>query len=223
MMTNLFSTFDPSTKFLFSINWISSLLGFIIIPMSMWTIPSRLIFFWKNIFSSLNNEIKILLNSENKMNTLFFISLFFFILFNNSFSLFPYIFPSNSHLTSTLSMSLPIWISFMMFGWLNNYKHMLAHLVPMNTPSILMPFMVLIESISNIIRPGTLAIRLSANLIAGHLILSLMGETGNKLTMIMINILILSQIILLTLESAVAIIQSYVFMVLSTLYSNEIN
>jgi F-type H+-transporting ATPase subunit a len=82
---------------------------------------------------------------------------------------------------------------------------------------------VCIETISNVIRPGTLAVRLTANIIAGHLLLTLMGNTGNSLSNFLLGLLVLSQIALLMLESAVAIIQSYVFAVLSTLYSSEVN
>jgi F-type H+-transporting ATPase subunit a len=100
---------------------------------------------------------------------------------------------------------------------------MFAHLVPQGTPSVLIPFIVCIETISNVIRPGTLAVRLTANIIAGHLLLTLMGNTGNSLSSIILSILLISQVALLILESAVAIIQSYVFAVLSTLYSREVN
>jgi F-type H+-transporting ATPase subunit a len=86
-----------------------------------------------------------------------------------------------------------------------------------------MPFIVCIETISNIIRPGTLAVRLTANIIAGHLLLTLIGNTGNAMPTLLVSLLVLAQIALLTLESAVAIIQSYVFAVLSTLYSREVN
>jgi F-type H+-transporting ATPase subunit a len=94
--------------------------------------------------------------------------------------------------------------------------------VPQGTPSILIPFIVIIETISNVIRPGTLAVRLSANIIAGHLLLTLLGNTGNSLSYIIVSLLIFAQLLLLILESAVAIIQSYVFTILSTLYSREI-
>ncbi|VEN36541.1 unnamed protein product, partial [Callosobruchus maculatus] len=97
------------------------------------------------------------------------------------------------------------------------------HLVPQGTPNLLIPFIVLIESISNIIRPGTLSIRLSANIIAGHLLITLLGRTGPSLSLFIINILIITQILLLILETAVSIIQSYVFVVLRTLYSREVN
>lgn len=152
-----------------------------------------------------------------------FISLFSLILFNNFIGLFPYIFTSTSHLTLTLSLALPLWLRFIIYGWFNHTQHIFAHLVPQGTPNVLIPFMVCIETISNIIRPGTLAVRLTANIIAGHLLLTLIGNTGNSLSSILLSLLIFRQIALLVLESAVAIIQSYVFAVLSTLYSREVN
>nr|QIV24813.1 ATP synthase F0 subunit 6 [Teispes insularis] len=222
-MANLFSSFDPSTNFSLSLNWISVLLGTILIPPFFWLIPSRINILWMNIILALHKEFKILMGNSNKGGTLIFVSLFTFILFNNFLGLFPYIFTSTSHMTLTLSLALPLWLTFMIYGWLNYTTHMLAHLVPQGTPPILMPFMVCIETISNIIRPGTLAVRLSANMIAGHLLMTLLGNTGPKLALSMVSILIIVQILLLILESAVAIIQSYVFAVLSTLYSSEIN
>ncbi|CRL08759.1 ATP6 [Clunio marinus] len=222
MMTNLFSIFDPSTSiFNFSLNWMSSMIGLILIPFYFWILPSRINKLWNVIVFNLHKEFKTLLKNKKGM-TLIFLSLFYFILFNNFLGLFPFIFTSSSHLSMTLTLALPLWLSFMIFGWINNTNHMFSHLVPQGTPSILMPFMVLIESISNLIRPGTLAIRLSANMIAGHLLMTLMGNTGNMLSLFMLNLLIFSQIALLILESAVAIIQSYVFAILSTLYSSEV-
>nr|APX40126.1 ATP synthase F0 subunit 6 [Chaetocnema arida] len=224
MMMNLFSSFDPSSNFNLSLNWTSTLIGMMIIPPMFWVIPSRLNMMWMKIIMTLHKEFKILINNyKSKGSTLIFISLFSLILFNNFLGLFPYIFTSTSHMTLTLTLSLPLWLSFMIYGWMNNTIHMLAHLVPQGTPPILMPFMVCIETISNIIRPGTLAIRLSANMIAGHLLMTLLGNTGSSMPIIMLNMLIITQILLLMLESAVAMIQSYVFAVLSTLYSSEVN
>nr|AST10249.1 ATP synthase F0 subunit 6 [Leucochrysa pretiosa] len=225
MMTNLFSMFDPSTNiFSLSLNWLSSMLGIILLPYMYWLIPNRFSFLWNKILITLHNEFKTLLGpTGHNGSTFIFISTFSFIVFNNFMGLFPYIFTSSSHMAMTLSLALPLWLSFMLFGWINHTNHMFAHLVPQGTPSILMPFMVCIETISNFIRPGTLAVRLAANMIAGHLLLTLLGSTGPSMNLVLINFLLITQIALLTLESAVAIIQSYVFAVLSTLYSSEVN
>nr|YP_010326873.1 ATP synthase F0 subunit 6 [Olene inclusa]UNP54123.1 ATP synthase F0 subunit 6 [Olene inclusa] len=225
MMSNLFSIFDPSTNmFNLPLNWMSTLLGIWFIPYSFWLIPNRHLFMWNFILIKLHNEFKTLLkNNYFNGSTFIFISMFSFILFNNFLGLFPYIFTSTSHLTLSLSISLPLWLSFMIYGWINNTNHMFIHMIPQGTPSILMPFMVLIETISNLIRPGTLAVRLTANMIAGHLLMTLLSSTGNNLNYYLISLMILFQILLLILESAVAIIQSYVIAILSTLYSSEVN
>nr|QXT45647.1 ATP synthase F0 subunit 6 [Idaea simplicior] len=225
MMTNLFSIFDPSTNlFNLSINWISTMLGLLFLPYSFWLIPNRHYILWNFILNKLHKEFKTLLkNNYFNGSTLIFISLFSFVLFNNFLGLFPYIFTSTSHLTLSLSLSLPLWLSFMFYGWINNYQHMFSHMIPQGTPPILMPFMVLIETISNIIRPGTLAVRLTANMIAGHLLMTLLSSTGNNMNFFLILFLLMIQILLLILESAVAIIQSYVIAILSTLYSSEVN
>nr|YP_003204855.1 ATP synthase F0 subunit 6 [Mongoloraphidia harmandi]ACO92555.1 ATP synthase F0 subunit 6 [Mongoloraphidia harmandi] len=224
-MTNLFSIFDPSTSiFNFSLNWLSTFLGLLIFPMSFWLLPNRYLYFFNSIMMKLFMEFKTLLGlHKNLGSSIIFISLFMFILFNNFIGLFPYIFTSTSHLMFSLTLAMPMWLSFMLFGWMNYTNNMFTHMVPQGTPPILMPFMVCIETVSNIIRPGTLAVRLAANMIAGHLLLTLLGNTGNLLNKMMIMLLLVTQILLLMLESAVAIIQAYVFSILSTLYSSEIN
>nr|UHA55351.1 ATP synthase F0 subunit 6 [Kennelia xylinana] len=225
MMNNLFSIFDPTTNLLnLSINWISTIIGLMFIPYSFWLIPNRFMTLWNIILNTLHKEFKTLLGM-NGLNgsTFIFVSMFSFILFNNFLGLFPYIFTSTSHLTLSLSISMPLWLSFMFYGWINNSQHMFAHMIPQGTPSVLMPFMVLIETISNIIRPGTLAVRLTANMIAGHLLMTLLSSTGPNMTSYFVIFLILVQILLMILESAVAVIQSYVISILSNLYASEVN
>nr|AXS65984.1 ATP synthase F0 subunit 6 [Curculionoidea sp. 6 KM-2017]AXS65994.1 ATP synthase F0 subunit 6 [Curculionoidea sp. 5 KM-2017] len=224
MMMNLFSSFEPATLMALSLNWLSTLIIFTIMPSMYWLIPSRYQLFWIKVLLIIHLEFKTLIKSKiYKGSTLMFTSLFMFILLNNFMGLFPYIFTSSSHLIFTLTLSLPLWLTLMLFGWSQNTIHMFAHLVPQNAPNVLLPFLVIIESISNIIRPGTLAIRLTANMIAGHLLVTLMGNSGSSMSIFLLNILIVAQILLLTLESAVAIIQSYVFSILMTLYSSEVN
>ena len=224
MITNLFSRFDPTSRINnLSLNWIASLLALTIIPHIYWISPSRATITWAKATETLHKEFKTLLGPTNKGGTLIFVSLFFFIMFNNTLGLIPYIFTRTSHIAITLTLALPLWASFIIFGWFNHTKHMFAHLVPAGTPGPLTPLMVLIETVSNIIRPGTLAIRLAANIIAGHLLLTLLRNTGPTLSKRLLTILIISQILLLMLESAVAVIQSYVFAALSTLYAREVN
>lgn len=223
MITNLFSSFDPSTNFRIPLNWIRTSLFVIILFPNFWVINSKISKFFIQLKTTLHKEFKILLSKENKGASFIFITLFFFILINNFFGLFPYIFTSSRHLSITLTLALPLWLSFILFGWLKKTLHILAHLVPNGTPGPLIPFIVLIELVRNIIRPITLSVRLIANIMAGHLLMTLLGNQTAIATNIILVGLILTQILLLTLETAVAIIQSYVFAVLSTLYSREID
>jgi F-type H+-transporting ATPase subunit a len=226
MIRNLFSVFDPSTRTInLPLNWTRTFIGLIFIPVRMWLIPSRYFMTWNTLIVKLHNEFKILLgnNKKRRGSTLLFVSLFSLILFNNFLGLFPYIFTRTRHLTITLTLALPLWVRFILFGWINNTNHIFEHLVPQGTPPILIPFIVCIETIRNVIRPGTLAVRLTANIIAGHLLLTLLGNNGPTITRSLLWLLIIAQILLIILESAVAVIQSYVFAVLRTLYSREVN
>jgi len=223
MITNLFSVFDPSSSISSVSNWISSFIIFIIIYPIFWFIPNRINFILINILSTLHREFKILLGPTSfQGRTLIFITLFLLIIINNFFGLFPYIFTRTSHIVTTLTLAAPIWLSFILFGWINYIIYIFAHLVPQSTPNVLIPFIVLIESISNVIRPGTLAVRLAANIIAGHLLITLLGNQTARVSIIILPLLLIVQILLLLLESAVASIQAYVFAVLSTLYSREV-
>ena len=224
MITNLFSRFDPLASTLnLPLNWLSTFLGLLLIPLLFWATPNRWSLVWGGLISSLHKEFKTLLGPSNPGGTILFISIFSLIVFNNFMGLIPYVFTSTRHLRFTLALRLPLWLSLILFGWINHTQHMFAHLVPAGTPGPLIPLIVLIETISNVIRPGTLAVRLAANIIAGHLLLTLLGRTGPSLQYSLLSILLLAQILLLTLEAAVAVIQSYVFAALRTLYAGEVN
>nr|YP_009735118.1 ATP synthase F0 subunit 6 [Acropyga guianensis]QBG38617.1 ATP synthase F0 subunit 6 [Acropyga guianensis] len=220
MMMNLFSIFDPSTSCNCSLNWLSVNIIFILFPFQIWLIPSRFQMIFNLIMNYIFKEFKILIN-YSLSNMIMFLSLFLIIIINNFLGLFPYIFTASSHMSFCMSLSLTLWMSMMMFSILNYINDLFTHLMPQGTPYILMPFMVMIESISLIIRPITLAIRLTANMIAGHLLLSLLGSSNQISNNFTIYLIISSQFILFFLELAVSMIQAYVFTILMTLYSSE--
>nr|YP_009500679.1 ATP synthase F0 subunit 6 [Allocarsidara bakeri]AWU48822.1 ATP synthase F0 subunit 6 [Allocarsidara bakeri] len=224
MMMSLFSMFDPSATFNLPLNWIIMLTLLMLLPMKYWTIPSRINTCTKKITMTLHMEFNSLFNQTilKKGSTLIPITLFMWILINNISSNFPYNFCCSAHLSFSMSLSIPLWLSIIIFFWMNLTKTMLSHLVPSGTPNMLMPMMVIIEITSNIIRPMALAVRLTANLIAGHLLMALLGNTFN-LTSLHWPIILLIQTTFLLFELMVAIIQSYVFSVLMTLYSSEIS
>nr|YP_010863316.1 ATP synthase F0 subunit 6 [Microplitis manilae]WGS91494.1 ATP synthase F0 subunit 6 [Microplitis manilae]WUY11103.1 ATP synthase F0 subunit 6 [Microplitis manilae] len=222
MMLNLFSIFDSSTKIL-SLNWLSSLIGLFLIPQIYWIFYSRLLIFLNKMMILLWNEFKLVLNSKFNLNNLIYLLvMFLFFMMNNFMGLFPYLFTSSSHLIFSLWISLSFWLGYMLFGWIKNSMFMFIHLVPMGTPFMLMFFMVLIELMSNIIRPMTLCIRLVANMVSGHLLLTLLGNFISNFLSIYFFVLII-QMMLLFLEMVVSLIQSYVFTILLILYLKETN
>jgi len=222
MITNLFSTFDPASSLNYSINWIRTFLGLMIIPYPFWIIPNRIRVLFNSIIYKLHFEFKLLLGNKSNGISLLLISLFIFILINNFIGLIPYIFTRSRHLAFSLTLALPLWLRIIIYGWLQNTNSIFAHLVPRGTPNLLIPFIVLIETIRNIIRPGSLAVRLTANIIAGHLLIRLLGNKSLDTESYLLIIIITIQIILIIFEAAVAIIQAYVFSVLTTLYSREV-
>nr|UZZ43913.1 ATP synthase F0 subunit 6 [Ecnomus sp. XG-2021] len=219
MMTNLFSIFDPTS--MINMNWLMPIMILILMMPSYYMLSNRINIMFKYINSLMIKEYKI--NINNNKFIIIIISMFFFIWLNNLMSISPYIFSSTSHLQINMFLAMPTWLSIIIMGWILNINHMLTHLVPQSTPMILIPFMVCIEIISNIIRPITLTVRLTANLIAGHLLLTLLSKINLNINSMMMPLIIMSQMILLMLELSVAIIQAYVFTILMSLYFMDIN
>nr|YP_010227777.1 ATP synthase F0 subunit 6 [Schlechtendalia peitan]ARW70226.1 ATP synthase F0 subunit 6 [Schlechtendalia peitan]UDD86534.1 ATP synthase F0 subunit 6 [Schlechtendalia peitan] len=217
MMMNLFNIFDPSTTFLnLEMNWISTMFIIIIIPNFLWLMPNRINMIFNILLNMLNKEMLMLFKSKNfKSPSFMFISLFMFILLNNFISLFPYIFSSSSHMIFSMSLAIPFWLFYIIISIFKNTKNMISHLIPLNTPIYLAPFMTLIETMSILIRPLSLSIRLTANLIAGHLLMTLLNFNS------LMFIIIFMQMFMMMFELCVAIIQSYVFSILTSLYSSE--
>ena len=205
------------------INWISVFICIFFFPQIFWLINSQLSKSFLNIILFLKKELDAVFGEMIIPGTIYiFISVFFFIIFSNFIGLMPYIFTRTRHLSITLVLAFPIWLGTIVFSIIFQYNRLLAHLVPLGTPSFLIPIIVIIETVRNIIRPITLSIRLAANIVAGHLLLTLLGSQGPNVSIIIIIILMIRLILLLILEVAVACIQSYVFTILSSLYLNEL-
>ena len=225
-MTNLFSSFDPMVNiigFNIRLNWISRIIPILVLPQAYWITSSQIIKSIENIINYLHSELAAVFGLVALPGTIFtFLRFFFFIFFCNLIGLAPYIFTRSSHMSFTLTLALPIWLGRILFSMKNQYNRLFAHLVPTGTPGALIPVIVIIETVSNIIRPGTLSIRLAANIVAGHLLLTLLGSQGPNAQGIVLLVLMGRLILLLCLELAVACIQAYVFTILRSLYLNEL-
>nr|AKM69981.1 ATP synthase subunit 6 [Takecallis arundinariae]QXT60010.1 ATP synthase membrane subunit 6 [Takecallis arundinariae] len=217
MTTNLFNVFDPSTMIMnLELNWLSTMFTIMLIPNFLWMMPNRIKWLINKIFTMLNNEMLMLYKSKNtKSPSFLFISLFMFIFINNFLGLFPYIFSSSSHMIFSMTLAMPFWLFFIIMSMMKNTKNMIAHLIPLSTPIYLAPLMTIIETMSIFIRPFSLSIRLTANMIAGHLLMTLLNSNS------LMIIILLIQMFMMTFELCVAMIQSYVFSILSSLYSSE--
>lgn len=218
----MFRQFDPASSY-FSLNWLILLIPLIIAPLIFKVRPYRIVIFKIIIGNEINKEIEPH-RTKNMNNIKIFINtLFYFICISNIFSLLPYIYTPTSIPLITLSISLILWSTIIIYAWITSFKIICGHLLPTSTPLALSPFMVLIELISLIIRPFTLSIRLTANIIAGHLLITLLSSIGNYINgAISVGRFIMTQNLLVVLEIAVAVIQGYIFILLFTIYSSEI-
>lgn len=224
-MQNLFSIFDPNVIWLnLRLNWIASLILIIWIPSIYWLCKSKRVFLILMLTKTLEKEFKLNFGMIYRPgHTHWAIGLFLIILINNVIGLTPYTFTSTSHLSFSIRIAFSIWLGYIIYGIFINIGRFLAHLVPLGTPYILIPFIVLIELVRNLIRPITLSVRLAANLVAGHLLITLVRSPIVSRNYFIFIVLILVTYALLILESAVAFIQAYVFRMLRTLYLREVN
>lgn len=222
MITNLFSIFDPS---ILKINtaWIISLIPLLLVFNNFkFNINFKINKTIMIVFNFLSKELKALLAiSEKKFSINLIISLFFYILFINLIALIPFSFTPTAHLSISFTLSLTLWMSFILLGWSKNFYSIIVHIVPSGTPPQLINFIVLIELVRNIIRPITLSVRLSANIVAGHLLLRLLGNFCLSSPVILSSFPLV--IVLSILEVGVSLIQAYVLITLITLYSTEVH
>ena len=221
-MNNLFSIFDPNINFIglvYPLNWVRVTIIMFFLPSVFWLVKSQIHMVVLGVLKALTLEIEAILGHNTPPGSInILLALFFFIICSNFMGLFPYVFTGSRHLRYTVALALPLWLGAILWSWTFQYNHMFTHLVPPGTPGALIALMVIIETVSNLIRPGALAVRLAANIVAGHLLLSLLGGATSSLFSVVMVILLL----LVVLECAVACIQSYVFTILRTLYLNEV-
>lgn len=141
--------------------------------------------------------------------------------------LIPYSFTLTSHLIVTFSLSTAVFIGVNIIGFNIHSTKMLSLFLPSNTSFGLALLLVPIEFVSYIFKPISLGVRLFANLMAGHTLLKVI--VGFSWSMLLLDDLLfcmhivplLVLIILMGLELAVAVIQAYVFTILTCIYLND--
>lgn len=156
------------------------------------------------------------------------LTIFIFICICNVQGMIPYMATVTSYLSNTFYIALALFINII---WMmlrrNKIRFFLSLFMPSGCPVILLLLLIPIEVISYSFRVVSLSVRLFANMMAGHTLLKVIGgfswEMMSEISQVLINIIpILALFILTGLEFGVAIIQTYIFIVLSSLYLKDI-
>nr|YP_010252255.1 ATP synthase F0 subunit 6 [Desis jiaxiangi]QTX95128.1 ATP synthase F0 subunit 6 [Desis jiaxiangi] len=220
MMGSLFSVFDPVSYFGFSLNWLVMMFIFLFVPTKYYLIESNYKNFFFMVYYNFNKIFKEVAFPHHLMMSYICVMTFIYLALSNLLGLFPFIFTATAHPMVTMGWGVVLWVSFFLMGFLKNFVNSAAHLVPAGSPLLLAPLMVLIESVSHLIRPFTLSIRLAANMMAGHLIVGLLSSIS-LISFYGFFSSFFFQSILLILEFGVAVIQGFVFSILLLLYALE--
>nr|AJY78534.1 ATP synthase F0 subunit 6 [Schizopygopsis pylzovi] len=192
-------------------------------PLSRW-INNRLITVQGWFINQFTSQLMLPLNVGGHKWALLLASLMIFLVTMNMVGLLPYTFTPTTQLSLNMGLAVPLWLATVIIGMRNQPTVALGHLLPEGTPILLIPVLIIIETISLFIRPLALGVRLTANLTAGHLLIQLIATAVFVLLPIMPTVAVLTATVLLLLtllEIAGAMIQAYVFVLLLTLYLQE--
>ena len=182
--------------------------------------PSRLQVASEMGFSFINNLIADTAGKEGKKFFPLVFSLFMFILFGNLFGMIPYSFTFTSHIIVTFGLALGVFIFVTLLGFIKHGLKFFSFFVIPGLPIYMLPLLIPIEVISYLSRPISLAVRLFANMLAGHTLLKVFAGFVSALGFF--GILPLVFIVALTgLEILIAFLQAYVFAILTCLYIND--
>nr|ARR28361.1 ATPase subunit 6 [Palea steindachneri] len=202
----------------------------IIMPTTMWPtqnnrwLNNRLLTLQLWVVNMTTKQLMLPLNKPGYKWSITLMSLMILLLTINLLGLLPYTFTPTTQLSMNMALAVPLWLATVLTGLRNQPTKSLGHLLPEGTPTPLIPTLIVIETISLLIRPLALGVRLTANLTAGHLLIQLISTATITLmpTAPMVSALTLTILMLLTLlELAVALIQAYVFVLLLSLYLQE--
>nr|QTK22392.1 ATP synthase F0 subunit a [Pneumocystis sp. 'ludovicianus'] len=186
---------------------------------------------WKmsqeSIYITILNIVENQIGSKGQKYFPFIYSLFIFILISNFIGMIPYSFAVTSHLIFTVAISMTILIGVTLLGIQLHGLNFFSFFVPSGVPTLLIPFLTAIEFILYVSRGLSLGIRLGANVMAGHMLMKIIGGFIYKIMISGILLFILGLVPLLLLigisglELAISFIQAYVFVVLTSSYIKD--
>ncbi len=167
------------------------------------------------------------IGSEGRQYFPLIFTLFIIVLMGNVLGLIPYSFTYTSHIVVTATLAALVFVTVTVLGFYNHGLKFLTLFSPPGIPLALQFLIVPIELLSFLIRPITLSVRLFANMMAGHLMLkvfagfSAMMITGGAIGFVGSLIPMFFNVALLALELLVALLQAYVFAILSAIYLKD--
>nr|YP_009442656.1 ATP synthase F0 subunit 6 [Myotis nigricans]ATO90434.1 ATPase subunit 6 [Myotis nigricans] len=224
MNENLFASFITPTMMGLPIVVLIIMFPSMLFPSTTRLINNRLISIQQWLIRMTAKQMMTIHNKKGQTWTLMLISLIMFIGSTNLLGLLPHSFTPTTQLSMNLGMAIPLWAGTVILGFRHKTKASLAHFLPQGTPLPLIPMLVIIETISLFIQPMALAVRLTANITAGHLLIHLIGGATLALMNISMTTAFITFVILVlltVLEFAVALIQAYVFTLLVSLYLHD--
>jgi F-type H+-transporting ATPase subunit a len=151
----------------------------------------------------------------------FVFTLFLFILLGNVLGLMPYGFAFTSHIIVNFALAIFIFLMVTVIGFARHGLHYFSLFLPKGTPLPLAPFLVLLEMFGYCIRPITLSLRLFANMLAGHILLKVLAGFIIAMGLLGGWVPLLAVFGVTLLEIMVALIQAYVFAILTCIYLND--
>ncbi|HEY1383911.1 MAG TPA: F0F1 ATP synthase subunit A [Dongiaceae bacterium] len=184
-------------------------------------VPGRWQSLCEGMYDFVSNMLKDNVGNEGRAFFPFVFTLFMFILFANVLGLLPGAFTVTSHIIVTFGMAAFIFLMVTVVGIVRHGFHFFTYFAPQGAPMWLMPIMIPIEIISYLIRPMTLAIRLFANMVAGHVMLAVIGGFAFALGIWAGWVPVAAVTALFGLELLIACLQAYVFTILTCIYLHD--
>nr|YP_010037097.1 ATP synthase F0 subunit 6 [Ichneumia albicauda]QQW47691.1 ATP synthase F0 subunit 6 [Ichneumia albicauda] len=224
MNENLFASFTTPTMMGLPIVILIIMFPSIMFPSPNRLINNRLVSLQQWLIRLTSKQMLTIHNYKGQTWALMLMALILFIGSTNLLGLLPHSFTPTTQLSMNLGMAIPLWAGTVVTGFRHKTKSSLAHFLPQGTPLPLIPMLVVIETISLFIQPMALAVRLTANITAGHLLIHLIGGATLALMNISTSIALITftiLVLLTILEFAVALIQAYVFTLLVSLYLHD--
>ncbi len=183
-------------------------------------VPNRAQAIGELIFEFVANMVKENVGQKGMKYFPFIFTLFLFILFGNVLGLLPYSFTFTSHIIVNAALAVFIFVAVTIIGFAAHGLGYLRLFCPNGTPLLVAIVLVPIEIMSYFIRPVSLSLRLFANMLAGHVLLKVLAGFVISLGVFgLVPFIAISAVTLL--EIMVALIQAYVFALLSTIYLND--